>query len=248
MSEQALRDPLGNDPMHTRPPTAPTTHKRPARRRARADWLVPAGLVLLSLLPALAGSARLHELATGAELTEQNARFLAAPLPVGIHIVSAVLYSILGAFQFSPGFRRRNRRWHRIAGRVLLPAGLLVAISGMWMTLTYPWPAGDGVLVFVERLVFGSAMLVALVLGVQAIRRRRFVAHGEWMIRAYAIGLGAGTQVLTHLPWFLIAEGWPGELPRGLMMGAGWVINLAVAEWLIRRHAPGRSLLRASVA
>lgn len=248
MSEQALRDTLGNDPMHTRPPTAPTTHKRPARRRARADWLVPAGLVLLSLLPALAGSARLHELATGAELTEQNARFLAAPLPVGIHIVSAVLYSILGAFQFSPGFRRRNRRWHRIAGRVLLPAGLLVAISGMWMTLTYPWPAGDGVLVFVERLVFGSAMLVALVLGVQAIRRRRFVAHGEWMIRAYAIGLGAGTQVLTHLPWFLFAEGWPGELPRGLMMGAGWVINLAVAEWLIRRHAPGRSLLRASVA
>lgn len=248
MSEQALRDTLGNDPMHTRPPTAATTHKRPARRRARADWLVPAGLVLLSLLPALAGSARLHELATGAELTEQNARFLAAPLPVGIHIVSAVLYSILGAFQFSPGFRRRNRRWHRIAGRVLLPAGLLVAISGMWMTLTYPWPAGDGVLVFVERLVFGSAMLVALVLGVQAIRRRRFVAHGEWMIRAYAIGLGAGTQVLTHLPWFLFAEGWPGELPRGLMMGAGWVINLAVAEWLIRRHAPGRSLLRASVA
>jgi hypothetical protein len=27
------------------------------------------------------------------------------------------------------------------------------------------------------------------------------------MTRAYAIGLGAGTQVLTHLPWFVLADG-----------------------------------------
>lgn len=55
------------------------------------------------------------------------------------------------------------------------------------------------------------------------------------MTRAYAIGLGAGTQVLTHLPWFLLVGGTPGELPRGVMMGAGWVINIVVAEWVIRR-------------
>jgi hypothetical protein len=68
------------------------------------------------------------------------------------------------------------------------------------------------------------------------------------MTRAYAIGLGAGTQVLTHLPWFLLV-GKPDETPRAFMMGAGWVINLAVAEWIIRRTpttSSGSRLLSAS--
>jgi hypothetical protein len=54
------------------------------------------------------------------------------------------------------------------------------------------------------------------------------------MIRAYAIGMGAGTQVLTHLPWFILV-GKPGESARTALMGAGWVINVVVAEWIIRR-------------
>ena len=112
-----------------------------------------------------------------------------------------------------------------------------MALSGLWMTLTYPWPASDGVAVFMERLVFGTAMLVSIALGIDALRRRRYAEHGDWMIRAYAIGLGAGTQVLTHLPWFILVDLKPGLTPRAVMMGLGWVINIAVAEWLIRRPA-----------
>ncbi|MCP3145018.1 DUF2306 domain-containing protein [Pyxidicoccus sp. QH1ED-7-1] len=55
------------------------------------------------------------------------------------------------------------------------------------------------------------------------------------MIRGYAVGLGAGTQVLVSVPWFLIV-GMPGELARALLLSAGWVINLAVAERVIRRR------------
>jgi hypothetical protein len=55
------------------------------------------------------------------------------------------------------------------------------------------------------------------------------------MIRAYAIGLGAGTQVLTHLPWFLLVDLKPGYLPRAVMMGLGWIINITVAENVIRK-------------
>lgn len=206
-------------------------------KRSRSDWLVPAALIALTLVPALGGAARMAQVLGDAPVTAQNARFLADPLPVMLHIPSAIIYGMLGAFQFSRGFRRRHRAWHRKAGRLLVPAGLLVAISGLWMTLTYPWPAGDGVLVYAERLVFGTAMLGAVVLGVEAIRRRDFASHGDWMTRAYAIGLGAGTQVFTHLPWFILAEGWPGELPRAVMMGAGWVMNVVVAEFIIRGRA-----------
>ena len=40
-------------------------------------------------------------------------------------------------------------------------------------------------------------MAAALVLGFAAIRRRDLPAHRAWMIRAYAVGLAAGTAVGT---------------------------------------------------
>lgn len=208
---------------------------------SKSDWLVPAGLIALTLVPALAGTARMVEIAREAAITPQNARFMADPLPALLHIPFAIVYGILGALQFSRGFRKRHRGWHRTAGRVLVPSAIIVAVSGLWMTVAYPWPAGDGIAVYAERLAFGAAMLGAIVLGVGAILRRDFPGHGEWMTRAYAIGLGAGTQVFTHLPWFLLSDARPGETARGVMMGAGWIVNVVVAEWVIRRARERRA-------
>lgn len=211
---------------------AAASHRRP-------DWLVPGLLVLLSLVPAVAGTARLAEIARGAEVSPANARFMAAPLPVVIHILCVVPYSILGAFQFAPAFRRKRRDWHRAAGRALVVMGMAAALTGLWMAHFYAWPEGDGIVLYWIRLVFGSAMAASIVLAVIAVVRRKYAEHGEWMTRAYAIGLGAGTQVLTHLPWFLLV-GKPGEAERAVLMGAGWVINAVVAEWIIRR-GPARA-------
>ncbi|WP_433371454.1 DUF2306 domain-containing protein [Streptosporangium sp. CA-115845] len=207
----------------------------PAASSTRAGWFLPAALILLSAVPMVAGAVRLNELVGGAAITPENARFFAAPLPVLTHIFCVSLYSVLGAFQFAPRFRRRRPAWHRVAGRVLVPCGLVAALSGLWMSLFYPRPVGDGDLLTGFRLVFGTAMTMFILLGLAAIRRRDVARHRAWMIRGYAIGLGAGTQALTHLPWFLFI-GTPGEFPRALLVGAGWVINLAVAEWFIRQR------------
>lgn len=210
-----------------------------------AEWLLPAALLVLSAVPIAAGVFRIAELTGGGDVTKDNARFFASPLPVTLHILSSSLYAVLGAFQFAPGFRRRRPGWHRAAGRILVLCGLAAALSGLWMTQFYPWPDYDGRLLYALRLLFGSAMAAALVLGVAAIRRRDALRHRAWMIRAYAIGLGAGTQVFTHLPWFLFPD-LRGEPLRALCMGAGWVLNLAVAEWLIRRRL-GRPTTTAAV-
>jgi len=215
----------------------------------KSDWLIPAALIALSLVPAIAGTVRLTQLAGGATISPENARFFAAPLPVLLHIPAVILFSMLGAFQFSPGFRRRRNGWHRAAGRILIPCGLVAALSGLWMAHFYPWPPGDGQLLYVERLVFGSAMVLSIALSAFAIKRRDFVSHGQWMLRAYAIGLGAGTQVLTHLPWFLLVGSKPSALPRGVLMGVGWVINVVVAEWIIRnRTAHPNAVLATAVS
>ncbi|MBM0224158.1 MULTISPECIES: DUF2306 domain-containing protein [Micromonospora] len=190
---------------------------------------------MLSAVPVIAGAARVTELTAGAAVTPDNARFFASPVPVLVHIVGASLYCLLGAFQFAPGLRRRRPGWHRIAGRLLIPSGLAAALSGLWMTLFYPRPPIDDVLLTPIRLLFGSAMVGCIVLGFAAIRRRDIPRHRAWMARGYAIGLGAGTQVLTHLPWILLA-GQPRGLVRVLLMLAGWVINLAVTEWALHRR------------
>ncbi len=213
----------------------------------RPEWWIPAGLIALSLVPALAGTARVAELASGAPMNADNARFVVLPVPVVLHICAAIPFSMIGAFQFLPGFRQRRPRWHKAAGKALVVLGLVVAMSGLWMTQLYPWPPGDGVLLYLERLVVGTGMVACIGLALAALGRREFVAHGEWMTRGYAIALGAGTQVLTHLPYLLLV-GKPGEVERAVMMGAGWVINLAIAEWSIRGGTAPRRALVASVA
>jgi hypothetical protein len=78
-------------------------------------------------------------------------------------------------------------------------------------------------------------MVISIIFGYVAIRRRDIIQHRAWMTRAYAIGMGAGTQVLTLMVGELVA-GKPSVFSRALLMGAAWVINLAVAEWSIRKR------------
>jgi uncharacterized membrane protein len=199
----------------------------------KADWLVPTGLIALAFIPVMAGVVRLTLLASGAPLNPENARFVHAPIPVVLHIVSVTLYSLLGAFQFAPGFRRRRPDWHRAAGRVLVVAGMIAALSGLWMALFYAIVPADSALLHGFRLLFGSAMALSIVFGYLAIRRRDVARHQDWMCRAYALALAAGTQAITQLP-LLLLYGAPDELTLALMMGAAWVANLAAAEWFIR--------------
>lgn len=221
-----------------------TTIARPTRQTSRAGWLVPVGLILLTLIPIVAGAARVTELSGAPAITADNARFVTSPIPVIVHIVGATLFSILGAFQFVPGLRRRNR-WHRLAGRVLVPAGVAVALSGIWMAVLSEHAPADGVALSALRVIFATLMLVFIALGVRAIVRRDFVDHGAWMTRAYALAVAAGTQAIVLIPQTIIFGKYE-ETSRAVFMGAAWVINLAIAELVIRRRAARRTVARAS--
>jgi hypothetical protein len=202
-------------------------------------WPVPAALITLAAIPVLAGSARLVQLAGGPELLP--ARSDPSPIPLATHIISAIGYAGLGAFQFSPALWRRRPRWHRAAGRLLILLGLVVALSALWLTLFHP-RTERGDLLYLFRLLAGSGMAASLVLGYTTIRRRDLVRHKAWMIRAHALALGAGTQVFTTGIGEGIFE--VSDLSVALLQGAGWGINLAVAEWIIRRPQQTRPTSR----
>jgi uncharacterized membrane protein len=148
-----------------------------------------------------------------------------------VHIVAAALYAFVGAFQFSAGLRRRRPSWHRKSGRLLIWAGLLVASSGLVMTLFYTdAPGGD--LLWTVRLLLGTAMVASIFTGFTAIRRRDIASHRAWMIRAYAVGVGAGTQPFTQR----LGESLFGTGDRSTARSVS-----SVGEWVIRRPAYRRA-------
>jgi uncharacterized membrane protein len=215
-----------------------TTALRPAApTRTRRDWWIPASLLALTFVPAAAGAARLVDLSSGR--TEENARFFDLPVPILVHIVGATTFCVLGAFQFMPSLRRRRPRWHRWSGRILVPAGLAAALSGMWMAAFAELPVHDNTALMWFRLLFGSIMVTGLVLGLVAIRRRDVRTHQRWMARAYAVAQGAGTQAVVLGPMVLFVDQ-PGGTLKASGMAFAWVLNLVVAEWLVRRSQSRR--------
>lgn len=204
-------------------------------RKNMSGWGVPAGLLVLCLVPAAAGVVRLLQLTHG-PVTPENLRFFDAPLPAVLHIISILLFSFLGALQFAPRLRKALPRWHRLSGRIVVPSGLIAGLSGLWMNQFYILPPADGTALYLIRLITGVWMVYTLCRGYLAIRQRKIAGHSNWMLRGYAIGMGAGTQVLTHLPYFILA-GQPDIAARAVLMGAGWAINAAIAEVIIARRA-----------
>lgn len=224
------------NPLDTSHPLALTTS--PARptaaqkggRRATSGWLAVTGLLLLSALPVLGGVLRL----TDGIARPESAMQVATAGAIVAHIVAMTVFCVVGAFQFSPALRTRHR-WHRTAGRVLIPAGFVAALASVWLAVFFGGPPEQFALAMV-RLAFAVPMIVFLAMAVIAIVRRDFPAHGAWMTRAYAISVTGGTQALVLILWS-IPFGDVDASGETWLVGVGFVINSAVAELLIWRRS-----------
>lgn len=203
---------------------------------SRSEWALLAVIVVYSLGPTVGGMVRMLELSGGPAILPPNPRALADPLPITLHILSSLVFCIAGALQFLPSIRRHNPASHRINGRVVAIAGCVSAATGLWMTHVYTFPPGlQGSLLYWVRMVLGSSMIVLVVWAVIAIRSRDILRHAASMLRAYAIGQGASTQTMMGIAWIVFAGSEATGPVRDTTMVSAWILNLAVAEILIRR-------------
>ena len=219
---------VSND--HQKTPTSPVAQRKGERQRPKSGAGAITGLLLLATLPVIGGVLRLGEVSSGTDVDVPWTSIVA----IVAHIVAMTVFTVLGAFQFSPALRIR-RGWHRTAGRVLIPAGIVAALASIWLAVFFGGPRDEFALAMV-RLVFAVPMVLFLVLAVIAIMRRDFTAHGAWMTRAYAIAVTGGTQALVVIVWTLIA----GEVDaygEAWLVAVGFVINSVVAELLILRRS-----------
>ncbi|SPL95861.1 membrane protein, putative [[Actinomadura] parvosata subsp. kistnae] len=155
------------------------------------------------------------------------------------HVFTALVALVLGPLQFVPAVRAR-RRVHRVIGRCYLLAGVLPsALAAVPVALL------SGRLVTQVGLTVPAVLwLVTGWLAYRAAARRDFVRHREWMMRNYALTFLAVTSrivvpllLVSQLPFGVPAGSLgtlaPSMIPVGQVLG--WVINLIVAEILIRR-------------
>jgi hypothetical protein len=123
----------------------------------------------------------------------------------------------------------------------VVASGVLAALTGLWMTVMYTIPIElQGDLLYAMRVLVSVAMLLSIFIAVVSVMDGDIATHRAWMIRAYALGQGAGMQVVVLLPWMLLI-GKPSMLQRDVLMSLAWLINLLVAEMAIQRWSPRNS-------
>jgi uncharacterized membrane protein YozB (DUF420 family) len=126
-----------------------------------------------------------------------------------------------------------------VAGLAFIVSGAVLGLSGFALLAKVAQQSTS--VIDIARAVFGAALLVALAMALAAIRARKIQRHRDWVIRAYAIGMGSGTIAFVFLPIYLITGTPPTGLVADAIYLAWWAFNIAVAEWVVRRiNTPAR--------
>ena len=205
---------------------------------ARPIWLACL-LLIATIIPIVTAGIRVYQVPTG-QMPDDAVKFAVVPVSMFVHSLGGMLFGLLGPLQFAGVLKRRFGRLHRITGRIFVVSGLMLGLSSLQLLAEFP-DASTWVLIS-ARLAAGLGLSLALIWAIFAIRRGNVEQHRAWMIRAYAIGMGAATISFIMLPIYLITgkpvEGYAADL----LFVASWVINIAIAEWVISGQALARRL------
>lgn len=206
-----------------------------ARFALRTPW----GVRLLLLASATAVAVLVPPyLVGGAPLVERTG---VPEMVLLVHVFTAGAAILLGGLQLVPRIRAR-RIAHRWIGRSFLGLGAVAfVVTGLPLALT-----AETLFARVGLTVPVLLWPVFAVAGWRAVRRRDIATHRAWMIRVYAVTFFAVSArlvvpllLLVQLPWILTT--YDGDVDRvighTIPVGQwlGWIIDLAVAEWLVRR-------------
>ena len=146
-----------------------------------------------------------------------------------LHILPGALFLMLAPFQFIPAIRRKHLQFHRWSGRVLLICGGIIGVSALVMS--YKMNIG-GPNETAATTLYGILFLICLINAYRFIRRKEVARHREWMIRAYAVGLGVATTRPIVGMFFAFRRLTPHEF-FGIAFWLGFTTTVLAAEaWI----------------
>ena len=151
-----------------------------------------------------------------------------------IHVFSAIIALFAGFTQFSRDFLTEHRAVHRFVGKIYVCIILFVNVPAALIMSLY---ANGGLWGKTAFLLLNTMWFVFTLKAWRSIVKGNIASHEKFMIRSYALTLSALTLrswkiILIHSPLPLnmteiyVLEAWLGFVP-----------NIIVAEWIIKRKA-----------
>lgn len=170
-----------------------------------------------------------------------------------VHIFAACIALVLGPLQFIPRIRAR-RQIHRAIGRAYLMAGVCpAATAAVPVALLSGRPLTE-----VGLTIPAVLWLVTGAFAYRAARHHDYNSHRDWMTRNYALTFLAVTSRVL-VPILVLAEimftdtnfsaarhNVTSMIPVGQILG--WIVNLVVAEVLIKRRRARTTTTQANIA
>lgn len=146
-----------------------------------------------------------------------------------VHTFSSVICLLAGFTQFSPMVRKRWPSLHRGMGKLYVFSVLaLIAPSGFIIGVY----ANGGIWSQIAFCLLAVLWFVFTAIAYQSIRKGQIVRHQQFMLRSFALALSAIT--LRAWKYVIVAAFHPRPMDvYQIIAWLGWVLNLAVAEYII---------------
>lgn len=163
-------------------------------------------------------------------------------LAIFSHMLLGAAVMVLAPLQLIGQLRRRYPWLHRMSGRVIAIASIIVALGG----LIYIGIRGTiaGQLMDLGFALYGVLMLAAAMQAFRHARAGDFQRHSEWALRLLVLVMGSIIFRLHYVIWYILTDGlWSNEQLTGpfdqIQYFAFYLPYLIMLEfWIRRRGAP----------
>ncbi|WP_192879002.1 DUF2306 domain-containing protein [Ephemeroptericola cinctiostellae] len=156
------------------------------------------------------------------------------PIVFYVHIFSSMFALVMGVMQLSKKIRVRHTTMHRWLGRMYVLNVLLVAApAGLIMSID----ANDGFSSRTALTVLPCLWWYFTYTAYWSVIHRDFIGHRNFMVRSFALTLSIITLRLWEMGLMAYVEHPPMDLLYPMIAWLGFMPNLMVAEWWIRRTA-----------
>lgn len=146
------------------------------------------------------------------------------------HIVLSLLALLSGPVAFLKSSRRKKALLHKLSGRIYVLSILLNILPALYVSFF----ATGGWISVLGFICLNAVWSGTTFLAYKKIRERRVLEHRKWMIRSYAITL-ANTSIYILTLIFTSGFGMDYILSYQISVWLGWVMNLILAEGIVRR-------------
>ena len=153
-------------------------------------------------------------------------------LAFAAHVMLAALITVGGSLQLIPRIRDRAISFHRWNGRAVMLAGVVAAITGLYMN--WVRHANGGPVNSIGVSLNGVLILLCVAMAWRAVRAGDIERHRRWALRAFMVMNGVFFKRLLGFGWSMLTSGARTPGMEYVSEFGSYLVPLAVLELYLR--------------